>query len=375
MPKIRKQSDLVELIRQGGRHRYNFGGSLYLAVRGGSAIWEFQCRIGEARKTFTLGSAKSVTVSQARDAKDRARLGRDAPSVPARHGLARAKGPLFSVAATQWLNNLASAWGADQLARNRALLRLHASALDNRPVREITTTEIGNLLRPGWTGPGPSAKSKVRGLIEKVLASQEIEPNPASWERLQGTHLDPNSVKTVSVASLPYAEVPRLMNKLMHDGRVGTSAIRFLVLTAVRLKECLGARWSEIDMKAKLWTIPAERMKGRKGKRTAHVVPLSDAAIACLGERGEGFIFPGRDAGHLGPNVVQKRLGQIWPGITLHGMRSSFTDWAAENGYPSELREMALAHVVGDPVENAYKRTKLIELRRPMMDGWAKFAA
>jgi integrase len=404
-----KPTEIAGLIEQGGIHKD--GGSLYLVVRAGRPSWVFQQRREGKLKSHGLGPYPATTLQQARKARDLLASASPARRNPAHDllgigtrptalALAVPASPTFAEAASLWFANMAGAWGPDQLARNKALLRLHASDLDDKAVHTITTTMIGNLLRPptlrpdgsvlrdGWTGPGPSAKSKTRGLIEKVLDSQEVHPNPATWARLRGTHLTSDTAKTTPVASLHYTAVPALMAKLAASDRLGTNALRFITLTGVRISEALEAKWGEIEMapkgaKGAIWSIPAER-KGRKGrgnKRRAHFVPLSPAALACLGERGTGFLFPGNAKGHLGSNVIDKVRLQFCPGVTAHGMRSSLTDWAAEqvNGegeqkYSNEVREMSLSHVVGDATETVYKRTKLIELRRPMMDAWADFA-
>ena len=179
-------------------------------------------------------------------------------------------------------------------------------------------------------------------------------------------------------AALPWADVPALMRELqMHDSSAAR-ALQWTILTAARAGETLGATRSEIKsasefariaklptnlVKGEIWVVPAERMK--EGKE--HHVPLSEGAVALIFGR-KGKLFPGHERQML------DLLNKLRPGYTVHGFRSSFADWAAEHDYPQELREMALAHSVGDSVEQAYRRSTRINKRREMMIAWSKFA-
>ena len=164
------------------------------------------------------------------------------------------------------------------------------------------------------------------------------------------------------------------MVDLRQDSSAGARALEFTILTAGRTGEALGVTWDEIDLTAKVWTIPAERMKGGR----EHRVPLSSAALALLNRmqsiRTNGFVFPGM-RGRLTPKTMQlvlRRMGRS--GLTVHGFRSSFRDWAAERtSFPREAVEMALAHAIPDAVEKAYRRGDLFEKRRKLMDAWAEF--
>jgi integrase len=157
-------------------------------------------------------------------------------------------------------------------------------------------------------------------------------------------------------------------------------ALEFLILTAARSNEVIGARWDEMDLKAKVWTVPAVRMKaGRE-----HRVPLSARAVAILEKAAESragvYVFPGPAKGAdkdrtLSPNALRALLIRAGKAdVTPHGFRSSFRDWAGEaSTFPRELAEAALAHTVGDAVERAYRRGDALEKRRGMMDDWAAF--
>jgi integrase len=164
---------------------------------------------------------------------------------------------------------------------------------------------------------------------------------------------------------------------LREQGGVGARALEFLILTAARTGEVIGARWDEFDLGANMWTVPAERMKARK----EHRVPLSGRALAIIEEmkaarvNDHPFVFPGGRAGRPLSNMamlkVLERMGRH--GLTAHGFRSSFRDWAAEQThFPTEVAEMALAHTVSDKVEAAYRRGDLVQKRRELMDTWGK---
>ena len=177
---------------------------------------------------------------------------------------------------------------------------------------------------------------------------------------------------------MPYREMGTLMAKLRADTTLGARALEFLVLTATRTSETLGARWDEIDLDQRMWTIPANRMKaGRE-----HRVPLSARAIGILNEmcavRHNVFVFPGAKQGRpLTRNVflrLLQRMCDLGPAVTPHGFRSSFREWCAEaTNFPREVAELALAHAVGDSVERAYQRGDLLEKRRKLMDAWAVY--
>jgi integrase len=178
-------------------------------------------------------------------------------------------------------------------------------------------------------------------------------------------------------AAMPYEDVPEFMKHLRKRTSVARLALEFLILTASRSGEVRGAKWAEIDLKAKLWTVPAERMK--VGKK--HVVPLTDAAIDVL-ERARPFyaecsdlVFPGRNVLRpMSDMTLLKILRYAKLPFTVHGFRSAFRDWAAEKtSYPGEVAEAALAHSVANKVEAAYRRTNYLDKRKLLMNEWASF--
>jgi integrase len=176
-------------------------------------------------------------------------------------------------------------------------------------------------------------------------------------------------------AALPYKELPGFMRELRDRSDVSARALEFAILTAARTAEVIGARWSEIDLKDKVWVVPGSRMKGRRGARRAdHVVPISDRALAILRElpRVGDCVFPGDGKG--GGLSTKALPRQVPESFTVHGFRSTFKDWCSEQtNYPNEMSELALAHTVSDRVEAAYRRGDMLDKRRRLMADWAAF--
>ena len=225
----------------------------------------------------------------------------------------------------------------------------------------------------------------MRGRIESVLDWARARgyrqgENPARW-RGHLENLLPKKTKVARVehlAALPYLELPDFMIELRQQESAAARALEFTILTAARTGEATGARWSEINFERRLWTISGHRMKaGRE-----HRVPLSDAAGAVLEEMAEiragEFVFPGARAGRPLSSTAMlmtlRRMGRS--DLTVHGFRSSFSTWAIEQtNFPTEAREIALAHTVGTAVERAYQRSDLFEKRRQLAEAWAQFCA
>jgi len=223
----------------------------------------------------------------------------------------------------------------------------------------------------------------LRGRIEAVLDWATVRgyrrgENPARWRG----HLDKllpargKIQKVVHHPALPYSEIADFIAPLRSQEGIAARALEFLILTAARTGEIIGARWDEVDLNDKIWVVPGARMKaGRE-----HRVPLSAAALAILKQMNEiregDFVFPGGKKGKPLSNMAMlallKRMGR--DGLTAHGFRSTFRDWAAEcSSFPREVVEMALAHTIESKVEAAYRRGDLFPKRRKLMDAWARF--
>jgi integrase len=254
------------------------------------------------------------------------------------------------------------------------------------PVQAIDTGLVLKVLEPIWTEK-PETASRVRQRIERVLdwarvGGYRTGENPARWKG----HLDqllPARAKVRRVvhhAALPYAKLPAFLHELREQEGIAARALEYLILTAARTGEVIGARWSEIISNDKIWLIPGERMKAGK----EHRVPMPPRALAILeemhelGHADEGFIFPGakpvKPLSNMAFLMLMRRMGR--DDLTAHGFRSTFRDWAAERtNFPAEVAETALAHTVSDKTIAAYNRSDLFERRRRLMQQWATFCA
>jgi integrase len=254
--------------------------------------------------------------------------------------------------------------------------------LGNLPVSAIDTGLVLKVLEPIWHSK-PETASRLRGRIEKILDWAKVRgyrtgSNPAHWRG----HLDQTLPRRSKIqrtehhAALPFDEAPAFMKLLRGIEGTAARALEFIICTAARTGEVIGAKPSEYDLDQAVWTIPASRMKaGRE-----HRVPLSAPALEIAKDMlkaGDDFAFPGRSSGGLSNMACLKLLERMGrDDITVHGFRSTFRDWASERtNFPREVIEMALAHAIGDKVEAAYRRGDLFEKRRKLMDAWATFLA
>lgn len=378
---------------------YADGGCLYLRVSSqGTRSWIFRYRIGDAStppRDHGLGPYPDVSLEKARAAAARLREGlREGvdPIAAKRSRLAlaaeeKAKAITFDGATKAYIEAHEAAWKNAKHAKQwRATLAAYASKeIGSLPVAAIDTQMVLKVIEPLWAEKTETA-SRLRGRIEAILAWATVRgmrrgDNPARW-RGHLDHLLPERRKVAKVehhAALPYYEIAAFMKALHSQKGEAARGLEFLILTAARTSEVIGAGWEEIDIAAGLWTVPAGRIKaGRE-----HRVPLSPAAIAILRRIPEnerrGPLFRGGNKRKPGLSsnaflALLKRMKR--DDLTAHGFRSTFRDWAAERtSYPREVAEMSLAHAIGDKVEAAYRRGDLFEKRRRLMADWAKFIA
>ena len=241
---------------------------------------------------------------------------------------------------------------------------------------------VHRILEPIWSTK-PHVGQRLRERIEAVLdyakgMKLRSGENPALW-RGNLEHMLPKAKRTSREhhPALRYADLPAFMVELRALPGIPARMLEFVILTATRTGEARFAHWSEFDLRAAVWTIPGERMKGDK----EHRVPLTERALAILRElprdAGNDAVFPGRAAGgFLNQDAMADVLAKLRPGTTVHGFRSTFRDWAAETtAYPNHVPEMALAHAIANGVEAAYRRGDLFEKRRRLMDEWAGFCS
>ncbi len=375
----------VATLAKPGRHAD--GGGLYLSVGPGEARrWVFLYRWRGRLKEMGLGGLSSVPLAKARVRAAEARqLVADGVD-PLTAKRAQEAVPTFGEMADAVVRDLGPQWRNEKhRAQWSATLTTDAAAL--RPIRvdRVETTDVLATLKPIWTDK-PETASRLRGRIERVLDAAKAKghrqgENPARW-RGHLDHLLPKRQKLTRGhhAALPFASVPGFVADLRQRDAVASLALEFLILTAARSGEVRGATWAEVDLSAKVWTVPAARMKaGRE-----HRVPLSPAALAVLakvqplaGGQADALIFPGSKPGvglsDAAFNALLIRMGRKGE-FTPHGFRSSFRDWAGEaSTFPRELAEAALAHVVGDATERAYRRGDALEKRRKLMDAWSAY--
>ncbi len=247
------------------------------------------------------------------------------------------------------------------------------------PVHVIATGHINDVLQPIWNAKRETA-IRLRGRIEKILdrataLGYRTGPNPAHW-RGNLDHILPKDKRRSRIKhhpALPYAEIGSFLTKLRAQEGTAARALEFGILTAARTGEVIGMQWAEVDLVGGVWTVPAKRMKGAR----EHRVPLSPAAAQLLRDlpQGTAYVFPGRKQDKPLSNMAMlqllERMGR--GDLTVHGFRSTFRDWTAEQtSFPREVCEMALAHAIEDKTEAAYRRGDLFEKRLRLMTEWAK---
>jgi integrase len=380
---------------------YGDGGNLWLRVAdGGSKSWVFRyrSRLDGRERRMGLGSLRTWSLAEARERARECRQLLDHiepldPIEQRRAARARLKEEAarlitFQQCAELYLASHGRSWrNAKHAAQWPSTLKAYVyPTIGAVPVSVIDTALVLKVIEPIWH-KRPETANRVRGRIEAVLDWASVRghrkgENPARWRG----HLQkmlPARGKLAPVkhhSALPYAQVPAFLAEL--QGCKGTApwALEFTILSASRSGEVVGARWPEIDFAAKTWTVPAERMKSGRD----HKVPLSARALEILAgvprdeKRKDGYVFIGAGAGApLGKMALFRTLRAMnRADVTVHGFRSSFRDWAAEQtNFPREVAEAALAHAVGDKVEAAYRRGDLFRKRAALMEAWAKYCA
>ncbi len=248
------------------------------------------------------------------------------------------------------------------------------------PVNEITQDHLVQILKPIWEAKHETA-SRVRQRIEKILdyavAENMCVDNPAMWRRISHRLTPPKQLRKKRGVkhhkALPHDEMYEFIQALRKQRGDAARCLEFTILTAARTSESIGTTWAEIDLDKTIWTVPRERMKTRK----AHKVPLSDAAVKILKDqqgKHDVYVFSYRDGRLSNMAMLTLLKDRMEKAVTVHGFRSSFRDWGAEQTrYPREVCEMALAHTLGNETEAAYFRSDLFEKRRGLMADWAKY--
>ncbi len=376
---------------------YADGDGLNLQVsKAGARSWIFRYRRPDGRGAWLgLGGLTDTTLAQAREKAADARQQRAEGMDPIAAKHAPAGAPEASTPLVPTFGDFADGYVAGisvgfSNPKHRAQWAMtvgdaYCASIRGKPIDEVSTDDVVAILRPIWLTKSETA-SRLRGRIEQVLSAAKARglrsgDNPALWRG----HLDVLLPKRPKLTrghhkAKPYAEVPALMERLGKLTGISTYALRFTIQTAARSGEVLGATWREIDLEAAVWTVPKERMKmGRE-----HRVPLTSAALEVLAavaplrpgdDDGSAFVFPGQKRGRpLSVMALTMVMRRLKVDATVHGFRSAFRDWCAEEtDHPREVAEQALAHVVGDATERAYRRGDALEKRRVLMAEWAAF--
>jgi|CXWL01.1.fsa_nt_gi integrase len=380
----RLSAKTIAAIHSPGRHAD--GGNLYLSVSSnGGRRWVFLFRSKGKLFEMGLGSARigHVTLKEARERADAARrhLRDGVNPIDARRS-SPAEVPSFGAFADELLDSLTTGFSNEKhIAQWKMTLETYAAPIRSKAVNAVDTADILGVLKPLWTNR-PETASRLRGRIEKVLSAAKAKglregDNPARWRGHLDQMLPPRRRLTRGHhAALPFIDVPRFMARLRSRSAPTARALEFLILTATRSIETRGARRGEFDLEQQVWTIPASRMKAKR----EHRVPLTPAMIDLVEAAGKlepnDLLFPStkkdRALSDSAFKVLMLRLGHAK--ITAHGFRSAFRDWCSERTeYPHEVAEMALAHVIANRTEAAYRRGDLFEKRRALMQAWENY--
>lgn len=378
-----------------GRHAD--GGGLHLLVKEtGARSWVYRFMLKGKSRDIGLGAAGQggISLADARTARDVLRLKvkagidpleerqREATEALAAAQAAAIAGMTFKAVAEAYIGANETSWRNDkhrQQWRNTLASYVYP-VMGELPVAEIGTAHVLKILEPIWQDK-PETASRIRGRIETVLDAAKARgyregENPARWRGHIAQILPPRSRLTRGHhKAMPYEAIPAFMVKLRERNATAALALEFVILTATRTSEVLGATWAEVDLDKAIWTVPASRMKAGK----EHRIPLAPRAVEILEAvkpLGKASLFPADKGGKLSTMAMSMLLRRMKLDCTVHGFRSGFRDWAAEcTGYAHEVCEMALAHVIGNKSEAAYRRGDLFDKRRRLMADWATYCA
>ena len=362
------------------------GGNLFLLCRraeGGHVTrrWEFQYELDGRRRFMGLGPTHTLGLSEAREkARElRRQLLDGTDPLEAREAVRRSKAAAaaklvpFRECARLYLALHESSWGAKHAEQWNATLRDYVfPVLGDLPVAEIDQATVLKVIEPIWTTKTVTA-SRIRGRIESVLdyatANNFREGDNPARALLAALPKAANTHTIEHHPAVPWKEMPTFMAALRGVDSPPARCLEFVILTAARTNEATQATWSEIDLRERLWTVPPSRMKAER----EHRVPLSARGLEILGDAGHSGdrVFP-----HLHNKALPRVLTRLHPGATVHGMRSTFRDWAREStNVADSIVEAALAHTVGSKTVAAYARGDLFDRRRKLMSMWAEYCA
>ncbi|SFR98394.1 tyrosine-type recombinase/integrase [Yoonia litorea] len=361
---------------------YGDGGGLYLRVGPtGSKSWILRTMVHKKRRELGLGSVELVSLAEAREAAQAyrkvARSGGDPETLRKRESLT------FAEAAKKVHAQLLPTWKNKKHADTwLASVENHTQAFAHNPLHTVTSADIMRALEPIWTKT-PETARRLRQRLSTIF----------DWAKGKGLYPHENPVNGLKKAlvnnrkapkhmpAMEWRDLPDFMSELADRDGISARCLEFIILTTARSGDARGARWSEIDIKQAIWTIPGDRMK----RDVEHRVPLCKQALAIL-EKVRGldaeFVFPSvqrdkqgraKEQSNMVFSALLKRMGKS--GFTVHGFRSTFRDWASESARADrEVAEAALSHATGNAAERAYARSDLFERRRELMDAWGRYA-
>ena len=403
MPKLTDRS-----AKTLGEGRHDDGDGLRLIVsKSGARSWMLRYQMQGRRRDMGLGAYPEISLREAReiaaDARKLARQGID--PIEARKASRKDNRPVPT------FKDIAALVVADAQARTanekvsyqweRHLGPAYCGPLLERPVNEITTTELAAHLRPIWKAK-PEVARKLYPAIRRVFDRARVilkadhgiamSENPANWADFKAQGFEaPKQLSRGHHPSLAYPRLPAFMSALREREATAARLLEFVILTNVRTDAALKAKWSEFDLDARLWTVPLDRMKDRKHRSEPFRAPLSPRTVEMLREMAKGrvseFVFPGKrlkPLSNMAMLTLLKRMNNVDGGkwvddatrrpIVVHGFRATFRTWAEETAqFPHAIVEEAMGHVVGTSVERAYRRTDVLERRRALMDAWANY--
>ncbi|MEE4454760.1 tyrosine-type recombinase/integrase [Novosphingobium resinovorum] len=371
----------VRSLREPGKYPDGEGLKLRISPTG-SKSWTWIFTLEGRRREAGFGSYPAVSLKEARAKRVEAERLRDDGIDPIKGAGHRPelRPTTFGEIALDYIADHEAGWKNDKHRQQwRNTLQTYGKPIWNMPVDQIGVSEVRNILRPIWHKKPETAK-RVRGRIERVLGAAKAlglrsGPNPASLrDNLDFLLGQQRKQSKRHHAAMPYADVPQFFSDLKRQEGLAARALELLIHTAARTSEVLHAKWCEFDLDNRLWTIPAERMKAGK----EHRVPLTPQVMALLNVLTENktFLFPGQSKGKPLSNMAMSMLLRRMDiaDATVHGFRSSFRDWCGEStDEPGDIAEMALAHEVGNKVEQAYRRGDALEKRRKLMTMWSDY--
>ncbi len=394
-------------IKALGPGRHDDGDGLRLIVStSGARSWILRYQLNGRRRDMGLGGYPEITLKIARElaleARRNAKLGTD--PIEARNSARKSNRriPTFREVAGPVIVDAQAKTSNDKVKAQHALLLgpIYCGPFLDRPVNEITTTEISAHLRPIWSAK-PEVARKLYPAIRRVFDRARVilkadhgvvmPENPANWVDLKAQGFEaPRRLSRGHHPSLAYSKLPEFIKTLRQRDAIAARLLEFLILTNVRTDAALKMQWAEVDIEARLWTIPLDRLKDRKHRSEPFRVPLSPRAIEILKEMARAktgdYVFPGRKDTPLSNMAMLTLLKRMNSGnsakwvddvtgrpIVVHGFRATFRTWAEEAGsFPHAIVEEAMGHSIGSAVERAYRRTDVLEKRRALMETWEK---